>query len=188
MGLQQLVPRRGLLRWGLGLVAAAAAMAPQRASAKMLTSRLMACGQVSALNFASPATTTIAVQSTFYTANVTGATVALLSGSEQFDNPSGHQLRYIGAETRLFHCGCTVSYATAAGQNQLVGLRLAKSGTSIATSEIRDVCATNDVDSTAIHEVIELATNDYLEIFVTNHSGTNGVKVNGLNIFAVSAM
>jgi hypothetical protein len=127
--------------------------------------------------------TDITVQSTEV---LVAGTTTLTSGVIKFDMPQNNRLRYTGTTTGLMHVACTISYTVASGSNQELEFRLYKNGSPVATSEILDTCsAATGNESTAIHVFISLATNDYLELWCANNSGTGDITVKTLNLFAL---
>jgi hypothetical protein len=137
------------------------------------------------LTLSGVASAAIAVAGTYYVAN-SGGTTTLTMG-DSFDTPASGRLRYTGTKTIMAHCGATVSF-TYNSTSQVIRARAAKNGTTIAASEIALKYGTSgDVVSTALHFMTELATNDYIELFVTDDLGTSKVvTVDKANIFAVA--
>lgn len=130
-------------------------------------------GEITMINNA--VATDITVQST--EVKVAGTTV-LSSGINLFDMPADNRLRYTGTVTALMHVACTISFNVASGSNQELEFKLYKNGAEIATSEILDsVSAANGFESTAIHVFVSMATNDYLELYCANNSGTGDITV-----------
>ena len=103
-----------------------------------------------------------------------------------WDSPSNGRLRYTGTNTLSFHCGVTVSFKTSAGNNQEVMFEIRKNGTKINGSKVLSTGDSGEYHSTAIHIFTQMATNDYLEIWTINNSGTNTVVVNSFNLFTMS--
>jgi hypothetical protein len=111
---------------------------------------------------------------------------ALSSGAYQFDNGGSDngRLRYTGATTKMFHVACTLSIAPAAANDTFV-LGIAKGGTVIATSKVlQRVLAAADTQFSALHVMVELATNEYLELYVGNITDADDLTVKSLNLFA----
>ncbi len=104
-----------------------------------------------------------------------------------FDNGGADngRLRYTGAQTKLFHIACTISASPAFNNDQFV-FGVAKNGTVIAASKVvQKMGATSDSQSTAMHVMFSLSTNDYLELFVGNMSGARNVVIKSINLFAM---
>jgi hypothetical protein len=112
---------------------------------------------------------------------------ALSTGGMDFDNGGADngRLRYTGATTRMFHVACTMSFSAASVNDQLV-LGVAKGGTVIAASKaINHTQLTTETQSTALHVMIELAANEYLEIFVGNLTSASDATLKTMNLFAM---
>lgn len=103
----------------------------------------------------------------------------------EFDSPSNGRLRYIGTKTKMFHVACTITFKTgSAGDEYVFGV--AKNGSIISGSKIlQKYASASDVQSTAIHIVATLATNDYLELYVGNMTSTADITVHTINLFAL---
>jgi hypothetical protein len=103
-----------------------------------------------------------------------------------FDNGGADngRLRYIGAATRDFHIACTWSAVGGVATDRLV-FGIAKNGTVIAASKVLQDVSASVVQGNAIHVMAELATNDYLELFVGNTTDTDDPTVYNLNLFAM---
>lgn len=112
---------------------------------------------------------------------------ALSSGGMEFDNGGANngRLRYTGTATKMFHVACTISVAPA-GANDTFVFGVAKGGTVIATSKVLlQAINASQPRSTALHVMIELATNEYLELFVGNTTDADDCTVHSLNLFAM---
>lgn len=110
-----------------------------------------------------------------------------LSSSYEFDNGGSNngRLRYTGTATKMFHTATTISIAST-GANDTFVFGVAKNGTVIASSKIiMKVGGASDTISTAMHQMVELATNDYLELYVGNLTDSDDCVVKTLNIFAM---
>jgi hypothetical protein len=131
---------------------------------------------------------TIAAQSDGSTNMVVAApTTALSAGAYEFDNGGSNngRLRYTGAVTKMFHVACTISISPASVTDLFV-LGVAKGGTVIAASKVLQKITTGgDIQSTAMHVMAELATNEYLELYVGNTTDTDDLTIHTLNLFAV---
>jgi hypothetical protein len=104
-----------------------------------------------------------------------------------FDNGGSNNgtLRYIGRTPRLCHIACTISVSPITTNDEFV-FGVAKNGTVVVSSKIiQRMGATTDAQSTAMHVVILLNYNDYVNLYVGNMIGTGDVKVKSLNLFAL---
>lgn len=126
--------------------------------------------------------TTIASSGVYY--KVSGTTT--LSHAHEFTaGGTDNRLTYTGTITKTFHVACTLSVKSA-GSNDIIYARIAKNGTTIPAGTVQQKLGSiGDVASTAIHVVVELATNDYIELFVMNNSGTSSLTVTDMNMFGM---
>ena len=120
-----------------------------------------------------------------------------LNTSENFDMPATGRLRYTGAQTAHFHLGATISLS-GAGSNDVMSAVLYKNGTVNGNDEFtagtalvagivtRKLGASGDVGSTAIHVMVSLAQNDYIELAIQNESGTGNITIEDMNIFGMA--
>lgn len=118
------------------------------------------------------------------------AGTSVLSVNTNFDNDGGtsNRLRYTGATTRMFHVAVSVSFTTA-NNSQEIAFRVVKNGTTQlnAGTAVRKTGTGTDIGSTALHVVAELATNDYIELFTENRTGTSDPTVVEMNMVAMNA-
>lgn len=141
--------------------------------------------------FTTPAATSISVATTYYKA---AGTTTLTSASATVDMPASNRLRFLGVAPRHFHVVMQASVELAAGQNQDIGLQLWKydnsgaSGALIAHSEARTTISNTAVVQITSHADVMLDTNDYIEIHIANHSGTNNITAEFGYLFAVSML
>lgn len=104
-----------------------------------------------------------------------------------FDNGGSNNgtLRYIGRTPRLCHIACTISVSPATANDEFV-FGVAKNNTVVASSKIiQRAGATADAQSTAMHVVILLNYNDYINFYVGNDIAARNVVVKSLNLFAL---
>lgn len=104
-----------------------------------------------------------------------------------FDNGGSNNgtLRYIGRTPRLCHIACTISVSPATANDEFV-FGVAKNNTVVASSKIiQRADATTDAQSTAMHVVILLNYNDYINFYVGNLLAARNVVVKSLNLFAL---
>lgn len=105
----------------------------------------------------------------------------------QFDNggTNNGRLRYTGLVTKMCHCACTISIAPA-GANDVFVFGVAKNGTVLSASKVL-VQAINSAQprSTAMHVMTNMATGDYLELYVGNTTDADDCTIKTLNLFAL---
>lgn len=114
-------------------------------------------------------------------------TTTLSSLCEDFDNGGANdgRLRYTGRKTKLFHVACTISLAPSAAADTFV-FGVAKGGTVIAASKVLyKVLNAGDTRSTALHVFVQLATNEYLELYVGNTTDADDLTIKSVNLFAM---
>jgi hypothetical protein len=136
------------------------------------------------LYWSATAATTIAVQSTYYKA--LGTTTAI--NLNRFTSPASNRLTYTGDPDIHLHIACSMS-CTCASNSQILGFSIGINGTHIPASLIQRKVGTGaDVGALALHWDAQLSTNDYIELFVTNDSGTATVTIEQGYLFAMSMM
>lgn len=104
-----------------------------------------------------------------------------------FDNGGSNNgtLRYIGRTPRLCHIACTISVSPATANDEFV-FGVAKNNAVVASSKIiQRTGSASDAQSTAIHVVILLNYNDYINFYVGNLIAGRNVIVKSLNLFAL---
>lgn len=100
--------------------------------------------------------------------------------TSKFTN-TDNRATYIGAITKTFKVTAVLSFTS--GTNDIIGCYVAKNGTIIPESEVYQQTDTNgDFSSNAIQAIVELSTNDYIEIFVENASDGSDITVSDLNV------
>ena len=106
----------------------------------------------------------------------------------EFDNGGSDngRLRYTGASTKSFHCAITISMDGAGASTNVYVFAVAKNGTIDADCKIlQSIKAVGDIESTALHCMLTLATNDYIELYVGNITDADDITVTSINIFAM---
>ena len=120
-------------------------------------------------------------------ANVsTGAVLGAASTSFDNGGVSTGRLRYTGASTKKFIVNACVDIISSLSSGSLMAV-IAKNGTIIPESRQRVVFVHNTGSVTIfMTALVELLTNQYVEIFVGNFSGTEDINVSSLTISAHS--
>ncbi len=99
---------------------------------------------------------------------------------QRFTN-TNNRATYTGAITSFFKVGAILSATS--GNNQLIIARIAKNGVTIASSESQSTTSgVGRSENLKCQTIVQLATNDYIEVFVTNGSATTAVTVSELNV------
>jgi len=107
---------------------------------------------------------------------------SLSMGSHEFTDGSG-RMTYTGSTTKMFHAAMTMSVSPTLANDTIV-IALAKNGTVIQSSRvIQRLGTTLDVQALSFHSMVELATSDYVEIYVGNMTGADDFVVNTQNMF-----
>jgi hypothetical protein len=121
--------------------------------------------------------TTITVEDTYY--KVSGTTT-VGQYIEKFTH-TNNRLTYVGAFIGYFKVSAFMSVTS--GNNNVIAFRVAKNGTTIAQSTSKSTTSgAGRSENIKLSDIVELNTNDYIEVFVTNTSGTNVVTVESLNL------
>ncbi len=117
-----------------------------------------------------------------------GPVTTLSAGATEFDNGGSNngRLRYTGSITKCFHVACTISVVAASSNTDQFIFGIAKNGVVIPSSKvIQKLGNGNDTQSTALHVVATLATNDYLELYMGDYTSAADAKVKSLTLFAL---
>lgn len=99
--------------------------------------------------------------------------------TEKFTH-TDNRATYAGAITRIFKVSTTLSCES--GNNNQVGCYIAKNGLVISESEV--YITTNGAgrfEGATIQTLLQMATGDYIEIFVENNTSANNILVTDLN-------
>lgn len=105
------------------------------------------------------------------------------SGSitQKFTN-TNNRATYTGALSKTFLVSA-VSSVTSVSSNDQIGYYVAKNGIVVSASEIYVTTNANSrAESVSIQGVVELTTNDYIEIWIENKTDTSDVTVTELNV------
>jgi hypothetical protein len=101
------------------------------------------------------------------------------------DGGTNGRLRYTGATTRVFHVACTISVGPVVNNDQFV-FGIARNGTVLPASKvIQKTNNSGEVISTALHVMVTLKQNQYLELYVGNMTAGRNVEIYSLNFFAL---
>ncbi len=145
----------------------------------------------SGLSFTVAAETSISEAGTYVKA---AGTTAVTNTSSDMTASTSNRLTYTGATARHFHIVCQASVTIASGTNQNIGIQVyhydasAASGALLAHSD-----ATTTIPNTAqvqitSHADVMLDTNDYVELYIGNNTGTINVTVELGYLFAVGML
>lgn len=130
---------------------------------------------IGSMYFSTPSATTISVATTEYKA---AGTTTLESGSgHRFSMPVDNRLIYTGTATN--DCLINVSFsATVDGNNQDLRFMIYQNGAKDAGSEVSRTWGTGtDVGSASISFYKHMDTNDYVELYIANDTGTNDITI-----------
>ncbi len=101
-------------------------------------------------------------------------------------SPSDMRLTYTGASTQVFDVHCSISL-TADTNNKLSSLVIAKNGTPDLTTAItRKIGTGSDQGAVGIGGLIELATNDYVELWVTAEDSAIEITIEQVSMTTAS--
>lgn len=129
-----------------------------------------------------PVETPIAVTGVYEKAEVYGAAPGTL---RDFTVGTDGRLTFTGVADRHFHIAATLNL-TCGVPNQIVGACIAKNGVAIDESQTRVVItAGSSIVTMALHYDLMLTTNDYIEVWLANHSTGNGLTVEYFYFFAM---
>jgi len=122
--------------------------------------------------------TTIAATGTFY--KVAGTTTGS-SANQKFNTATSNRATYTGAFSATFRV--VVTAAVTSGNNQTLRCRIGKNGTTIPDSETEfKTSSAGESSNFTVQTLAELATNDYLEVFVANDTSATNATFKHLNV------
>lgn len=136
------------------------------------------------MNISTGGTVTVATAGTYQ--KVAGGTIAYTGAHlEHFNEDTDGRLVYVGLPTKSFLV--TVSGSVESGEvAQEVNLRIAKTGTSIVGSDIQQTfTAINTHEVYSTNYMVDLNTNDYIEIYVTSDTNGDDVIFNAMSVCVV---
>ncbi|MBC7847424.1 MAG: hypothetical protein H7Y10_13140 [Flavobacterium sp.] len=126
----------------------------------------------------SPATTGVTTTAT----KLTGVTTS--EDLFRFSMSGNNRIVYLGTKKRFFRVGGFISFQTADNNITLI-FYIAKNGVILPKSKVYVKSNNNtDVIAIPIQTLVELSTNEYLELFVATTSGTGDVKIVSVNLSA----
>ena len=106
--------------------------------------------------------------------------------TEKFTNTTTNRATYTGSATHDFTVRAVVSMDS--GNNKVVNAMIHKNGTVSPGSSSRTTThgGTGHGDSVTVQTVVELSTNDYIEIYVSNSTDTSDITVTDMNVIVHS--
>lgn len=115
--------------------------------------------------------------------------VTTLLQSRNFDMPADNRLRYIGTDTGKFKVAINFSAFESTASADVFLFEIYKNGaaTGIATRQGLDGTTADEAQSVVLGGMLELATNDYIEVFVTNETDSDDVTIESIqfDVFGV---
>ena len=101
---------------------------------------------------------------------------------EDFDvTTTSNKAVYTGKLTNYFKIGCTISITN--GSNKVHKIGIGKNGTTILSSQEHVTTgAAGRAENVFVQSIVELAENDYIEMFVANSSDTTNITVVDMNL------
>ncbi|NEW79053.1 MAG: hypothetical protein GZ086_06420 [Gelidibacter sp.] len=108
----------------------------------------------------------------------------LTMGAYEFDNGGANDgtLKYTGATTKMFHMAITVSGTPETGNNVFV-FGVALNGTVITTGKV--LGSSSGTQFSSLHIMLELKTNDKVQLQIGNTTASKNFTVKSLNFFAM---
>lgn len=99
---------------------------------------------------------------------------------------TNNRATYTGAITRFFLVQCTMSMNVVSGNTQLLIVRIAKNGVTIASSESQTTTSNaGRSENVKCQTIVQLSTNDYVEVFIQNSTSSTNVIVSELNTILI---
>ncbi len=114
--------------------------------------------------------------------------ITTITALDRMTMPMNNRLAYIGVPDRHFHLVAIMSF-TSLGVNDNVCVAIAKNGIVIDHSILtRFMAAGIDQGTSSCHADINLSTNDYVEIFVTNKDDTKDFTLEQAYMFGLGTI
>lgn len=127
--------------------------------------------------------TTTTISQTETPVKVAGTTTA--NAINQKFSHTDNRLTYTGSLIRDFEVLANASFTS--GNNQVIGLYVAKNGTVIASSEMyATTSGSGRAESINCQTIVELVENDYVEVWIENETSASNITVEYLNVIAKS--
>jgi hypothetical protein len=132
----------------------------------------------------SGAATTIASIGVFV--KVAGTTTAFTLSN--FTHPASNRLTYTGTTTRKFLITAAISFHGTNSNDYKFAFY--ENGTTQLTSSVASTTGTGagNLSHVSCRTIVDLATNDFIEVFVTNAEATNNASVDFMNVVAVAVI
>lgn len=109
-------------------------------------------------------------------------TTTLASISQKFSH-SDNRLTYTGALSRSFKITAVASLAS--GNNQVIGMYIAKGGTAqTASTGLTTTSGVGKAENALSQLIVELLTNEYVEVFVSNETAVTNITVAYMSVTA----
>jgi ribulose 1,5-bisphosphate synthetase/thiazole synthase len=106
---------------------------------------------------------------------------------KDFTVTSAGRMTYTGPRRRMAHVFITIAM-TSGGSNLTLHFKILKNGAEVDSSEAqRKIGTGTDIGSTALHSMITMDTDDYLELGIRNETSATDVTMDNLN-FGVMLM
>jgi hypothetical protein len=125
-------------------------------------------------SYANTGTVSIATQGTYVSTGLTATFDSTTAYGISLGTTDLFGLKNTSGATQLVSVSAAID--AHAGNNQIIGLRLAKNGTGITETECRTFSSSNDAPLIT-HWLVNMAANDELSLQVANHSATSSVTV-----------
>lgn len=116
--------------------------------------------------------TTISVVGTYY--KVAGVTID--NSSANFTH-ANNKLTYTGTVAKFFRVSVSPLSMISASNNVIVAFLIAKNGTTVGYPMTRKIGTGSDVGAGSLSFDVELAENDFVELYVTNETSATTVTV-----------
>ena len=113
---------------------------------------------------------------------ISGTTIS--GTASRFTNTS-NRATYIGSKTRTFEISAIATF-TSGSDGDNIAIKIYKNGIALdgtrAVGVTRTVLGVNKADNVKTQDIVELATNDFLEIYVSNLTDNSDVTITDLNV------
>lgn len=102
--------------------------------------------------------------------------------SGNFTSPTNGRFTYVGSQTIKLHISLSVSFFVASN-NRASSIYVGKNGVHIPTTKASMVTLLGESSETSTFHVVELANNDFIEVFVENNENIDDITCEHVHLY-----
>ena len=128
----------------------------------------LVCGQVSKMD---AGTIDIVTQSVYVSTGLTGTFDTTTASGMTLGTTNAFAVKNTSGSTKLMQIYGSIDATTVSGNNNILGIKLAKNGTAIDQTECRAFTGSGNEEAKLVTNwMISMAANDEVALFIANHS------------------